>query len=371
LSNHIHIVCLDAPSPPDYGGAIDMYYKIKALAGIGKKIILHYYSYNLSRNAAGLETFCEAIYSYSRKPFYRSLPFTKPFIVSSRINKDLIERLNSDDYPILLEGLHCAGIIPYLKKKERIVIRMHNEEVSYYHHLAKTTASIFKRTYYKQESKLLGNYQRKMDKEVKCASLSETDVDVFKRTYGFQHTHFIPCFIPWQAVFINEGKGAYCLYHGNMQVSENEEAALWLIQKVFSKVRFPLIIAGKGISRRLKEKAKTLPYISLVTDPSIRVIEGLIQAAQINLLPSMNTTGVKLKLLNAMLNGRHCITNSNGIKGSKIGGGVIIKDTVEDWQKEIEILMQQAFTLAQVKQRVELLSLYNNTLNAQNLSGLW
>ncbi len=371
LSDQLHIVCLDAPSPPDYGGAIDMHYKIKALAAIGKKVILHYFNYNSLRNAGDLKTLCEAVFSYSRKPFYRCLPIGEPYIISSRINKHLIERLNSDDHPVLLEGLHCAGIIPYLKNKNRVVVRMHNEEASYYHHLAITAKSILKRTYYKQESKLLHQYQKKTGKEVTLACLSESDMATFRTGYGFQHSFFVPCFIPWQAVSIKEGKGAYCLYHGNMLVSENEEAALWLIQQVFSSKKIPLIIAGKGISKRLKEAAKNVFHISLVNNPSIRVIDGLIQNAQINVLPSMNGTGVKLKLLNALLNGRHCLTNFNGAKGSCITQGVSIKESATEWSGEIKSLMQQEFTSTQINGRLEILRLYNNNLNAKKLSALW
>ena len=48
----LHIICLDAPSPPNYGGAIDMYYKIRALALAGTRIILHYFAYREGRGNA-------------------------------------------------------------------------------------------------------------------------------------------------------------------------------------------------------------------------------------------------------------------------------------------------------------------------------
>ncbi|HZI00495.1 MAG TPA: mannosyltransferase, partial [Flavisolibacter sp.] len=67
MSDQLHIVCLDAPAPPDYGGAIDIYYKIKALAGIGKKIILHYFDYKPGRSAGDLDSICVEVNTYSRK----------------------------------------------------------------------------------------------------------------------------------------------------------------------------------------------------------------------------------------------------------------------------------------------------------------
>jgi glycosyltransferase involved in cell wall biosynthesis len=371
LSEFIHIVCLDAPGPPDYGGAIDMSYKIKALSEKGKKIILHYFDYNNERGTAGLEQYCASIYSYRRKPIYRSLPLSQPFIVQSRINQELIKRLNQDDYPILLEGLHCSGIISFLKNPQRVVLRMHNDEASYYHHLAQTEASFLKRKYFQQESKLLKRYQSDLNNQIILACLSQTDIETFKNDYHFQEVHFIPCSIPWQEISINPGKGTYCLYHGNMSVSENEEAALWLIKHVFSALTTTLLIAGKGISNRLKKSSAPYKHIQLIDNPSIAEIDELIRNAHINVLPSMNNTGVKLKLLNALLNGRHCITNFNGIKGSKIEAGLLIEDDPSKWVSAISKAMKEDFSAQQIEIRKEILFLYNNQRNAAILNELW
>ena len=371
LSEYIHIVCLDAPSPPDYGGAIDMFYKIKALAESGKKIILHYFDYNDRRATAGLEQYCASIFSYSRKPVYRWLPLSQPFIVQSRINNVLIDRLNQDDHPILLEGLHCSGIIPFLHNSKRVVVRMHNDEASYYHHLAHAEKSFLKKKYFQQESNLLINYQKNLDKQVKLACLSKSDIDIFKNNYHFQHVHFVPCFIPWQAINSKPGHGNYCLYQGNMSVSENEEAALWLVEHVFRALKIQLVIAGKGISKRLKNASASHSNIHLIDNPSIAEIDGLIKNAHINVLPSMNNTGVKLKLLNALLNGRHCITNSNGITGSKIESSLSVEDDAANWINTIKSIMQQEFSAQQMEERKEILYLYNNQLNARKLNELW
>jgi hypothetical protein len=371
LTEHLHIVCLDAPGPPDYGGAIDMFFKIKALARTGKKIILHYFAYNPTRNAKGLENDCVAIYTYHRKSVFQALPLVQPFIIQSRLNSDLIKRLNGDNYPILLEGLHCAGVIQGLNNPDRVIIRMHNEEASYYHHLAQTEKSYIKKQYFKQESKLLRKYQQNMSKQMKLATLSASDMDIFQREYGFRSLAFIPCFIPWYQLSANHGRGNYCLYHGNMLVSENEEAAIWLVQNVFSRSDIPLIIAGKGISDRLAAVAKQYNNVSLLPDPQIEQIDELIKNAQINVLPSMNGTGVKLKLLNALLNGRHCITNFNGIKGSQIEQGLSIVDSVQEWRQEVKKLMSKDFLSGEIKTREPILALYDNKVNAEKLNALW
>ncbi|HUC81467.1 MAG TPA: glycosyltransferase family 4 protein [Flavisolibacter sp.] len=371
MSRTIHIVCLDAPAPPDYGGAIDMYYKIQALAEAGNKIQLHYFDYQQGRSAAGLEKYCEEIVTYQRKSFLSSLFSQTPYIVHSRINEALVQRLNSDDHPILLEGLHCAGIVPFLRSPQRVVLRMHNEEAAYYRHLAGTETNVLKRFYFQRESKLLHRYQQRLRKDIKLACLSETDISVFQNNYQFQAAAFVPCFLPWQEVKSKTGKGSYCLYHGNMAVSENEEAAIWLIDHVFQELHIPLWIAGKGISRRLQEKAKHYPQVKLIHQPTIAEIDGLIAAAQINVLPSMNRTGVKLKLLNALFNGRFCITNTQGVEGSRIWNGVVVANEAIEWQQQIQTLFDKEFTETHLQERSELTKLYNNRRSAEKLSVQW
>ena len=371
MSDYLHIVCLDAPSPPDYGGAIDMFYKVKALAQTGRKIILHYFDYHFGRDAKGLEEDCVAIYAYKRKSFWQALPLSHPFIVQSRSNKELIKRLNEDDHPILLEGLHCSGIIPFLKNPQRVVLRMHNDEAAYYRYLAKTEKSFFKRLYFQQESSLLKRYQLHLTKSLKLACLSESDEETLNKAYSFDNVNFVPCFIPWQRIAIKRGQGDYCLYHGNMSVSENEEAALWLTRNVFSKVNVPLIIAGKGISKRLVSEQAQYKNVSFVHNPSISAINELIKDAQINVLPSMNGTGVKLKLLNALLNGRHCITNAAGVKGSRITTSLTVTDDPDAWIQAIKELMKRPFNDDEAVGRKAILNLYNNAANAENLNSLW
>jgi hypothetical protein len=347
-----------------------MYYKVKALADAGKKIILHYYKYNLSRSTAELDNCCAAVYHYPRKPLVLSLPTHQPFIIASRINKELVDRLNADDYPVLLEGLHCGGLIPFINKKERIMLRMHNEEASYYKHLAGAEAAFIKRQYFLRESKLLHDYQVKMDKGIRLAALSQSDIEIFRNTYRFNDVHFIPCFVPWQQLSISEGTGDYCLYHGNMLVSENEQAAAWLIETVFGNLPVPLVIAGKGISKTLRKKAENNSFVTFVNNPSIRELDKLISEAHTNVLPSMNRTGVKLKLLNALLNGRHCITNTAGVMGSDINAGAVVKNSVGEWKGAVAEAMAKSFTAADIETRKDILLIYNNRQNAEKLSAL-
>ena len=56
--NHLHIVSFSVPFPANYGGVIDVFYKLKALHKAGMKIHLHCYQYDRSE-APELNTYCE------------------------------------------------------------------------------------------------------------------------------------------------------------------------------------------------------------------------------------------------------------------------------------------------------------------------
>jgi len=365
LSEYIHIVSLIAPSPPNFGGAFDLFYKIPALAKAGKKIILHYFDYKEGRGVEGLEQYCVEINKYNRTVFLKSLLSLKPYIISSRIEAELIHRLNRDDHPVLLEGIHCTGIIPSLNKR-KILVRIHNDEAEYYQQLYQNESNVLKSFYFLYEATLLKFYQKKLSLDPTFVFVSEEDQEIFKTKYHQRNQIFLPCFLPWQKTSSVTGKGNYCLYHGNLSVSENIYAALWLASSIFSQIDFTLIITGKN-ANELKDKLPENSNIQLIETPSDDELSLLIRDAHINVLPSFNNTGVKLKFLHAMFEGRFCVTNEAGAKGSGLHSGFHTANDNESMIQLIKELLSKEFTEEDIRQRSELARLYNNDINAEKL----
>ena len=78
MEQYLHIVCLDVPYPPDYGGVFDLFYKLRYLKELDVKIILHCFEYGRGRQAA-LDQYCEKVYYYKRKRGISSFSFTIPY----------------------------------------------------------------------------------------------------------------------------------------------------------------------------------------------------------------------------------------------------------------------------------------------------
>ena len=371
MNRHLHIVCLDVPWPADYGGAIDMMNRIIALKNAGIRIHLHYFSYNDRGMPNELNQFCESIHVYERKTGAKGLSAKLPYIVSSRINEELISNLNKDNHPILLEGLHCTGILPHLDLSQRkVVVRMHNDESVYYCELARSESSILKKLFFLNESRLLKKYTHRLQNECRYACISENDVVSLQEQHHLSNVEFLPAFVSWPEVTSEEGMGNLCLYHGNLSVPENEKAAIWLLQNVFFKIRKPFVIAGKKPTKRLQKMAQFCQHTCLIENPSETEMNDLVRKAHINVLPcfNKNVTGIRLKLLHALFQGKHCVTNEAMVQGTGLEAACHTGSNAEAIASIIMQLYHQPFTDNEILLRKKLLGQsYNNEKNASRL----
>lgn len=374
MNRHLHIICLDVPWPPDYGGAIDMFYKIKALWETGCKIHLHYFSYNHRGNPTELNRYCETITIYNRKKKLSGFSSRLPYIVESRINSELVNNLQKDNYPLLIEGTHCTGILKHLDlDKRKVVVRLHNDEGEYYRQLAGTTGNLLKKVYFYRESWLLKKYEQQLPKNLSYACISKKETEHFNTTLGLPNAFYLPPFIAYQDVKCMEGIGSFCLYHGNLSVPENEKAAIWLLTKVFPRINVPLVIAGKNPSKRLSKLSHLYQHACLVANPSNQEINDLVQKAQVNVLPSFSTTGIKFKLLHSLFEGRHCVVNANMISGTGLESACHTGGYAGAIASIIHQLYHQPFTPEEIKLRYTLLGTeFNNRKNINKLIAyLW
>ncbi|MBN8789710.1 MAG: glycosyltransferase family 4 protein, partial [Terrimonas sp.] len=167
------------------------------------------------------------------------------------------------------------------------------------------------------------------------------------------------------------GTGAYCLYHGNLSVNENQAAALWLIEKVFSSLNIPLIIAGKNPSSSIIAAADKYDHITIIANPPASQMEELIKNAQANVLPSFSNTGIKLKLLHALFCGRHCIVNNMMVAGTGLEDICLVAENENELIGNIKTFFTQPFTNEDISKRTYLLQqLYNNRQNVKHLMNM-
>lgn len=362
----LHIISFDVPYPPNYGGVIDVFFKLKALHEQGCQITLHCFDYGRGRQQE-LEKYCAKVFYYSRKMSFSSMLSQLPYIVNSRKSEDLMRNLLADDAPVLFEGLHSCYYLSDERLRNRFkIVRTHNIEHDYYANLAKSEKKLLKKIYFKQEAKRLKSFEQVLKHAQVIAAISANDAYHFKR--NFKSVLTVSAFHPYNKVEIEEGIGTYALYHGNLAVAENNLGALFLVNQVFDKTRFPLIIAGSQPSEELKEAVKKHAHIELKGDISTTEINTLIANAQINVLPTFQATGIKLKLLAALFSGRHCVVNNPMVANTGLEDLCLVRDSATEMAKEIEQLKSIPITQAMIAQRKSLLEhTFSNQYNAQLL----
>ena len=375
MEKQLHIICLNVPYPVDYGGVFDLFYKLPALQAAGVNIHLHCFNYGRGEQSE-LTKYCASVNYYERREGHKSISTTLPYIVASRKNEDLLNNLLQDDYPIFMEGVHCTYLLNDERfAKRRKFVRIHNVESQYYHDLYQSTTSILKKLYFWRESKLLKIYEASMVTKANAFwGVTHKDVAYFRSDYHCKTIDYLSLYLPpdWEVKGLT-GIGNYCLYQADLSVVANEKAAIWLLEKVFSKIEIPFVIAGKNPSEKLQRLAHSHLHTCIVINPSEKEMQDMIAKAHVNILPSFHTTGIKLKLINALYNGRHCLVNTATVDGSGLESLCHIANTADEFIAVIQSFEHSPFTEADLQLReAALKGMFDNAANAaQQVKWIW
>ncbi len=363
---HLHIVSFDVPYPANYGGVIDVFYKAKALAEHGVKVHLHCFEYR-RKKAPELEKLFYKVHYYHRDISKKHLFKTKPYIIETRRSETLVNNLLQDDYPILMEGLHTTALLSERKLKNRKrLVRTHNIEHEYYAHLSRVETDLFKKYYFFNEAAKLKKYEGILSKADGILTISQTDDAYFSER--FERVVYLPAFHPYSAVKSRTGKGNYVLYHGNLSVPENRNAAATLMRDVFRSTPVPFKIAGLNPPVSLQRLAEGMPHVELIANPSDAQLQALIAGAQVNIFFTEQATGLKLKLLNALYNGRFVLTNDKMLSGSKLHEVCVLAGSMAEMKNQLRRLMAKDFTPAlKIQRQLHLQSIYTNGHNVDRL----
>lgn len=366
MKKRIHLISFDVPYPPNYGGIIDVFYKIKALNALDIKIILHCFQYGKADQPT-LNKYCKEVHYYKRNSFFTSMLSNElPFIVKSRGNEELINTLNKDNDPILFDGLHTTYIMNLFNFKGRkLYLRAHNVEHHFYKGLAKSESNIFKRNFFKQETKKLKRYEKILKKLDGVFSISPNEQEYFQKKYG-QKCIYIPAFHDTKIHTKHSSKGSYILYHGNILVSENVKAALFLID-IYKDSNYQVVIASSYTNDEvIKETLKynNIAFHSLEKETDLNY---LFENAHINVLPTFQNTGIKLKLLNTLYQGKFVIANDFMAKGTGLESLCEIANTKKEFLAKTKELYTQRFTEDMIENRLNILKEFSPESGAQKL----
>ena len=129
-------------------------------------------------------------------------------------------------------------------------------EHDYYKGLGDSENCVWKRLFYHAEAWRLKRYEPVLKNAAGIFAISQKDADYFSKRY--QNVIVVPGFNAADSVCSELGRGEYVLYHGNLSVRENEDAAKWLIENVFSELDIACIVSGLKVLEETSSTANLL-----------------------------------------------------------------------------------------------------------------
>jgi len=367
-STYLHIIAFNVPYPPDYGGVIDIFYKVKALSSAGIRIILHCFQYGRLPSKE-LEDLCFKVYYYPRKSGLKYHLHSDPYIVSTRNAKSMPDKLLGDSFPVLFEGLHTTGMLsPCVEAGKLTLVRAHNIEHKYYSALARSERHLPAKLFLRAEARRLRSHEAVLHQADYVLGIAKHETAYFDNTYG--NAFYVPAFHRYDEVCSREGSGKFLLFHGNLGITENTEAFLSLTRLVLARLPYEIVVAGKNPSQRFQKRLSHHANIRLVANPGEEQLERLMADAHIHLLFTAQSTGTKLKLLHALFAGRHCLANPAMVEGSGLDKLCTVAESAEDLEAHVHELMQRPFTSSELQERKKALKQFTNRASAEIISRL-
>jgi hypothetical protein len=325
---------------------------------------LHTYLFNDKTEQPELEKYCEKIFYYKRKNAFLSLFSKLPFRVQSRSCNKLIENLKNLQFPIIFEGLHTT----YPLKKynfKNTYIRAHNIEHNYFLGLSKSEKNIFKKVFFLLESIKLKKFENILEKASGIFSISPFEQAYFTKKYGAK-TVYIPVFHDTKNTTHTEEKGDLIVYHGDLRIADNVRAALFLID-VYKNTSFQFVVASSCKNKTVLKQIKKYDNLNFKDIPTQESLEQLFKKAQINTLFTFQKTGIKLKLLNTLHQGKHIISNTQMIEDTGLESLCELANTKKDILEKTSKLLEQKFSKTHVIARKEKLLDFNTIENAKKI----
>lgn len=254
----------------------------------------------------------------------------------------LAEVLEEETFDVVhVESVFLTPYLPVIRahSQAKVMLRAHNVEHTIWRRVAQGERSPFKRWYLKHLSLTLAAYEREhLNDYDGVVSITENDAEQL-RTMGCRRPMVaIPFGItPDGEVSVEEEPNS--LFHiGSMDWMPNQEGVRWFLEQVWPKVheRMPqltLYLAG----RKMPEDLMRLDMEGVRVLGEVPDAMYFISSKQINVVPLLSGSGIRVKIIEAMSVGKVVVTTTIGAEGIGCTDGVdvLIADTPEQYVDQL------------------------------------
>jgi len=328
------------PFPLYDGGRVDVFFRLKALKALGYRVyLIAYYNPRFSIGAIEqLESLCEAVFPipYLRRNLKKMLGLM-PYNIANKnnvsgltsIREDLEKREEQFSF-VLAESHHVLHVADWFRQAfsiPKLILRSHNNEPRFMHSVAVSAPllSLTKPFFYLEalkyrlfEKKVMNTLQK--DDAVWHISHDEWERD--KTRFKGVKQYFLPAGVEMADLRpFKEKKDKKVLFIGALFSPNNLQGLQWYLKHVHRRVLqlcpdYRFIVAGntKGADRTLLTKLLNCPGVSFYDTPDD--LSPLYTEASLFINPMLSGAGVKLKTVQALLNGMPIVSTAVGNEGT-------------------------------------------------------
>lgn len=321
INKKILIVSAFFPYPTHFGGAFDIWEKIKGFYKLKFEIHLIYTSkeYPKEQDLQKVQKFVQKIYFVRRKNNFSGIFSVKPTQIKSREKLNQI-KLESSYFMTVLESEYVSLVLDNKTlKSENFVLRVHNNEAKYFKELFKSTSNIFRKAYYLVESIKFKRISKKIYTKMDRLWFISSDELMSYSSIKSNGIHLPP---PINQKFINRKLTDHnVLFIGSLYMDNNIEGLLWYLKNVHVKLidevpNYRLIICGStGQQSEVYFEKIFSKYSNIDLFFNIDNLEPIYKSATVFVNPMLHGSGVKVKSINALANGLPLVSTKTGSEG--------------------------------------------------------
>lgn len=337
------VVANDFPFPPTHGAAVDMWNRILILREMNYivDLLVSVKETPSEERIQSVKNHVDNLWLVPRQGDLKAALSLIPFQVCSRMSlKDI--QLDQQFDGIILEADYVA---PFLSnpaaRNSKIILRIHNEQVSYFRELAQGSNNWLRKIFYYSESFKFRFFSSSVMK--KCDLLwfisdSEREEHARKNPCDARKSFFLPTHVNPKELRSQAVLGKTALFVGTLTISHNADSVEWYIKNVHPllsdldgyRFQFAGRTAGQPIPR-LKDLVDRNANVFLEEDPI--TLDEIYAKAGVFVNPVIRGAGIKIKVVQAIQAGLPVVSTSMGIEGTgfKDAIHVLVADTPEDF----------------------------------------
>ncbi len=262
---------------------------------------------------------------------------------SDSFAKKLKEILQAEQFDVVhVESIFLTPYVPLIRKYSQasLILRAHNVEHLIWQRVAQSTRHGLKRWYLKHLALTLRAYELEhLNDYDGVVCITRNDADYFLTNGCRRPITSIPFGVePCKTATADEEPNS--LFHiGAMDWLPNQESIAWLLRDIWPVVhrRVPqahLYLAGRKMPERwMNANIEGVTVVGEVADAA-----QFIASKQLNIVPLLNGSGIRVKIIEAMSAGKVVITTTVGAQGIDYTDGkdLLIANTPEEFANHIE-----------------------------------